>query len=137
MKNMEFHATLENLDSMMEFIMNDVEKLNLESKQKMRIRLACEEALVNIISYAYPKEIGKLQIIHQISVEPKKLWLQIIDEGIPFNPLLKEEPDLALPIEQRKMGGLGVYIFRNIMDTVHYERKEGKNILSFTKDFVD
>ena len=67
------------------------------------------------------------------SSQEGRLHLTILDDGVPYNPLDAPEPDLSLPLEQRPIGGLGVHLMRRLMDSVHYERRDGKNRLEMVK----
>ena len=98
----------------------------------MNIGLAMEEAVANIIFYAYPKNTEG-EIIISACLDNGVLSFRITDTGIPFDPTDKKEADIDLPAEQRRIGGLGIHIVRKIMDTVSYMRTDGKNILTLGK----
>ena len=108
------------------------EKQNFPGKVTMNINLALEEALSNIIYYAFSD--NKKHLINiLLSVENKKLTIKITDDGIPFDPTLQKEPDISLAIEDRPVGGLGILLISKIMDTVKYSREKNLNILTLTK----
>ncbi|NLD48456.1 MAG: ATP-binding protein [Clostridiaceae bacterium] len=134
MKKTKIRAVLENLDEMIDFIIADLNSCVSDKKLVNLIRLSCEEVLVNIISYAYPDSEGDVEIIQEIPGDNGEIFIRFIDDGFPYNPLLNDEPDMDASIENRKIGGLGVYLYKTIMDSVIYERKEGKNILTFIKE---
>ncbi len=96
------------------------------------ILLAVEEAVSNVIKYGYDD-----QHVHTIRVaaeaEEHEVVVEIVDDGKEFNPLQAPAPDLTLPIEQRPVGGLGIYLMRSVMDTVEYRRDGDKNLLTMTK----
>lgn len=97
------------------------------------IELALEEALVNIISYAYPQasEPGNAEVYCWLN--HKDIFnIEIKDSGIPFDSLKKEDPDLTGSIYEREIGGLGIFLIKKFMDDVKYRREQGQNILSFT-----
>ena len=125
-------AELENLELMIRFIKNSAEKRGFSSKEMNRIQLAVEEVLVNIISHAYPDDSGDIEITYYIR-EDKGLVVEVVDWGIPFDPLSVPEPDIEASLEDREIGGLGIHIMRNIMDEVYYERAEHRNILTLVK----
>ena len=125
-------AELRSLELMTRFVRNGAEKHGIGSKDVNRIQLAAEEVLVNIISYAYPDKNGDIQITYEI-MEDKGLVMKVIDWGIPFDPLSVAEPNIEAPIEDRKIGGLGIFIIRNIMDEVSYKREGCQNILTLIK----
>lgn len=99
----------------------------------MNINLVIEEAVSNIIFYAFNDD-DKHEIKISISLENNRLNIKITDDGIPFNPLLQQQPDVTLSAENREVGGLGIFLIAQIMDEVNYERNENKNILTLKKN---
>lgn len=97
------------------------------------IELAVEELLVNIINYAYPEEDGDIEI-HCKVLEDGAICILIIDEGIPFDVSGKEDPDVSIPVEERKIGGLGILLAKEMMDSLEYSRENNKNILRIVKN---
>ena len=96
------------------------------------IHLVTEELVVNVASYAYPD--GADDYLHvEIIRDEGHITLRFRDGGVPFNPLEREAPDTSLPIEERPIGGLGIYLVRQFMDTVEYEYTNGENILTVMK----
>jgi serine/threonine-protein kinase RsbW len=128
-----FAAVLENLEPMLDFITQEAKRLNFDGKKLSQIRLASEEALVNVINYAYPDKGGNIEITCDIE-DNQRLVVVIIDWGISFNPLNMPEPDIKSPVEKRQIGGLGIYLVRSIMDEVNYRREGNQNILTFVKN---
>ena len=99
-----------------------------------KVSIALEEVLINIVSYAY-EDTGNIDIIYELTTDPKKeLNVTIIDEGKEFDPLKKEDPDIADLYKERKIGGLGIFMTKQIMDEVSYLRKDNKNILHLRKN---
>lgn len=130
MAELTVEAKLENLDVVISFLTSTLKSYNICKKNINKIELVCEEVVVNIMKYAYSKSKGSLTLIIDYESKAKNLFIQIIDSGIPFNPLLMEEPDVAMPLEDRKIGGMGIFIIRKTMDEVDYERINGKNVLN-------
>jgi serine/threonine-protein kinase RsbW len=133
-------AKLENLEFMLQFIRNGAEQQGFSKKDVNKIQVAAEEALVNVISYAYPDDGGDVEHAASLLVEircdakgAEGLVIEIIDWGIPFDPLSLPEPDIEAPPEERNIGGLGIHIMRNIMDEVSYKRDGDRNILTLVK----
>jgi len=127
-----FPAQLENLHPMMAFIAESSRKKGFDDKTVEKILLAAEEALVNVISYAYPDSPGDIEII--CSVKDDDMIFVFKDNGVPFNPLEDvEEVDVTAPLEERSIGGLGVFMIKQVMDDVSYQRENDMNILSMTK----
>ncbi len=108
------------------------EKMNLDKSLARQLRLAIEEAVVNVIEYAYsPDTEGSIEI--RIMSDGNRLKVMIIDFGIPFDPTAKEKIDTSLAAEDRQIGGLGIHLVRELMDSINYERIDGKNILTLIK----
>lgn len=108
------------------------EKWKLSSELSMNLNLVIEEALSNIIFYAFTDN-NKHEIKISVSLANKKLIIKITDNGIPFNPLTHQQPDITLPAEKRPVGGLGILLMSQIMDEMHYVRQKNKNILTLYK----
>jgi sigma-B regulation protein RsbU (phosphoserine phosphatase) len=97
-----------------------------------KINLALEEALANVIMYAYP-EGTQGEVTLSMKVEGNAIRMEISDRGVPFNPLQQQqEADLDVPLEERKIGGLGIHLIKEIMDSVAYEFHEERNVLRLT-----
>jgi len=109
--------------------------LGLSSKMLFEITLSIEELFSNIISYGYTDDA-----VHWIKVaishEDEMLVIRLEDDGIPFDPLEAEEPDCECPIEQRKIGNLGIHLTKRFMDDMVYERLENRNILTVKKKII-
>ena len=118
------------------FMKATAEKLGLETSLARQLRLAVEESVVNVISYAYPEGVEGYVTISFLS-DGQTLRIQIIDAGVPFDPTMKEKADTTLSAEERQVGGLGIFLVREMMDTINYERKDDKNILTLTKKIKD
>ena len=128
-------ATMDNLDQMLEFVLSGVTDFKITHNKSVlkKIKLICEEMLVNIINYGYPEETGKIEIIYKTVVEEEKVVIKIIDNGIPFNPIQHKKPNLSASIEERDIGGLGIHIAKKISDHMNYKRSQGQNILILVK----
>ena len=115
------------------FITSATEKLGIEKSLARQLRLAVEEAVVNVIEYAYPA--GKEgDITVKIMSDGNTLRFQIIDAGVLFDPTMKERADTTLSAEDRQIGGLGILLVRELMDSINYERIEGTNVLTLIKN---
>lgn len=132
MPKKSFPAKLEYLTQALVFITDRAKAIGFEDKTINQIKLASEEVLVNIINYAYPDKEGNIEISYILN-DNKSLKIEIVDWGVAFDPLSLPEPDINAPLEDREIGGLGVYLVRNIMDEVNYKREEDRNILTFVK----
>lgn len=98
------------------------------------IHLVVEEIVVNIVDYAYPEGNGYLVVC--INSDGKELTIEFRDHGIPFNPLEQSKPDLDIPLEERSIGGLGIFLTKEMMDNVEYRYEQGENILIIKKNLV-
>lgn len=123
-----FVASLDTIPAMIEFVASTAETFGVHPKRVMHLELAVEEATANICSYAYEIPPGEVTI--KISREPELFRIELIDSGVPFDPMAMETPDLKAELESRQVGGLGVFLIRRMLDDVHYSRNGAKNILS-------
>ncbi|MDH6359105.1 ATP-binding protein [Parabacteroides sp. PF5-9] len=131
----EIHLTneLSQLIKLGDFVHLTAEEFGLDEKLCMRLKLALEEAVTNIIQYGYRNEKNK-EIQVCLKKESNCLFITIIDEGFPFDPTEKEAPDTTSSAEERPIGGLGIYLIKEIMTEVKYTREEGKNVLMMIKN---
>lgn len=107
-------------------------RLNLAPSLAIKLQLALEEAVVNVIDYAYPVEVeGTIEV--RIMSDGHSLKLMITDMGASFDPTVKEKADTSLSVEDRQIGGLGILLMREMMDSINYERIDGKNVLTMIK----
>ncbi|MBR5337816.1 MAG: ATP-binding protein [Lachnospiraceae bacterium] len=109
-----------------------LEEHDCPMKAAMQLTVALEEIFVNIAHYAYPHPPGKMDL--GLECEGNVIRMCFIDSGTPFDPLAKEDPDVTLSVEERGIGGLGIFMVKKTMDDVTYEFKDGKNILTLTKN---
>ena len=117
-----------------EFMKSVLEKLNIEKSLGRQLRLAVEEAVVNVIDYAYlVGQEGEIEV--RMMSDGKTLKTVIIDSGVAFDPTAKEMADTTLSAEDRQIGGLGILLVRELMDSVNYERIDKQNILTLTKKY--
>lgn len=104
-----------------------------DPETQFTLRLVVEELVVNIVNYAYGDGgDGPLRI--ELDSDHKSLTLTIADNGTPFNPLEQATPDTNLSAEERSIGGLGIFLVREMMDTVDYKRVDGANVITATKN---
>jgi anti-sigma regulatory factor (Ser/Thr protein kinase) len=131
-KHFAIENRIEELTSLAEQIDNLAEEWELSPALAMILNLVIEEAISNIIFYAFKDKV-KHEIKISISLENKRLTIIITDNGIPFNPLEQQQPDISLPAGERPVGGLGIFLISQIMDEMNYERNKNENILTLTK----
>ena len=133
MKEKVFSATKDALPEVMAFAEECLESFDCSMKNSMAICVAVEEIFVNIASYAYGEGSGNATLSFGFDEKERLMTLVVSDEGVPFNPLEKAEPDITLSAAEREIGGLGIFITKKTMDKVSYSYEDGKNILTMTK----
>ena len=114
------------------FVDEVCENVGFDMSTTLKLNLAIEEAVVNVMNYAYPAGTkGDVDIDAEANDELLKFVIS--DSGTPFDPTTKGEVDTTLSAEERGIGGLGIHLIRQIMDTINYERVDGKNVLTLSK----
>ena len=134
MKELTIEATPENVDKVIEFIDGMLEEYGCGVKEQMAIDVAVDELFSNIAHYAYNPETGYATVRVDVKNDPLAVEITFIDHGVPYDPLAKADPDTTLSVEDRQIGGLGILIVKKSMDSVNYEYKDGKNILTIKKN---
>lgn len=127
-----FNATITELPDVEKYILDELNKRDFSKRSIDQIILASEEIFINIVKYAYKDNIGQCKIKMSFD-EENTMTCTFEDSGIPFNPLEKKDPDLTVSAKERSVGGLGIYMSKNIMDKIKYEYKNGKNRLTIIK----
>ncbi|MEE3451300.1 MAG: ATP-binding protein [Acutalibacteraceae bacterium] len=133
MKELNIEATPENIDSVIAFVDEQLEEYGCGMKEQMAIDVAVDELFANIAHYAYNPETGYATVRIDVIKEPLSVEITFIDNGIPYDPLAKIDPDTSLSVEDRPIGGMGIFIVKKSMDLVNYEYKDGKNVLTIKK----
>ena len=133
MKELTLAATVENIETVTDFVNEQLEALDCPRKAQMQIDIAIDELFGNIAHYAYASEVGSATVRVEVTERPLAVIVTFIDGGVPYDPLKAADPDIALSAEERQLGGLGIYMVKKTMDEITYEYKDGKNILSIKK----
>jgi sigma-B regulation protein RsbU (phosphoserine phosphatase) len=133
MTNQTFPAKTEALPDILGFVEETLESYGCPMKVQMAVCVAIEEVFVNVAHYAYGDVQGDMTLGIGFDPETRILTFRMTDEGIPFDPLQKPDPDITLSAEDREIGGLGIFITKQAMDTLAYARENGENILTMTK----
>lgn len=124
------------LNRLVLFLEKMEEEWNLPPAVIPPVNLALEEALSNIIFYAFEK--GSVnEITLQFQLKDNEITIILVDQGKPYDPTKKEDPDISLPAEERPIGGLGIFLIRKIMDEVRYSRVGDKNQLTLVKRWAE
>ncbi len=132
MNEITINAAQDNLDQVLGFVEERMQKEDYPVKTILQTALAVEEVFVNIAKYAYTPRSGVATI--RVSALPDRFCIEFSDTGIPYNPLEKKDANITLTAEQRQIGGLGILMTKKLMDEVHYQFSEGKNILTLIKN---
>ena len=126
-------ARLDNLYQLLEFVASCAKQQGAGEERVREIDLVMEELLVNIFNYAYPEGAGEVEIACRID-DAGMLLVEIADGGVPFDILSKGDPDREADIEERPIGGLGIFFVRQLVQDIQYRREGGRNILTLTVD---
>ena len=131
MKKLHFQPIKDKADEIIRAVISTEEVSKCE-KELFALRLVCDELIVNVVSYAYPENVdGYLDV--EIEKTSSEITLRFKDGGKPFNPLERKMPDINAPLEERQIGGLGIFLTIKQMDSVNYEYTNGENVLTVKK----
>jgi anti-sigma regulatory factor (Ser/Thr protein kinase) len=128
LSELKLPADISNLRDFVEFVSRCAEEQGVSPGRITEIGVATEEVLVNICSYAYQDQVGEVKITCLLDDESRFI-IEFEDTGIPFDVDGLDAPDLTDDIAERQVGGLGVFIIKELMDEVKYRREDNKNIL--------
>ena len=128
-----FPAIVDELPEVISFVEETLEGYGCSMKIQTAICIAIEEVFVNVANYAYKGEIGDVRIDINFDDNTRNVTFLVSDKGIPFNPLDKADPDITLSLEEREIGGLGIFITKKTMDEVRYTFENEENILTIIK----
>lgn len=126
-------AEKKNLPKVMDFVCAHLDEADCGAKARMQTEIAVEEIYINVAYYAYKDDKGDVTIRVETDPEDDTVTITFIDQGVPYDPVSKEDPDVSLPMEERQVGGLGIFMVRNLTDDMQYEYRDGKNILTLKK----
>lgn len=128
-ETLQLHNDINEVSLLAEWIEQVSEKLMLPMPAVFQLNLALEEAVVNVMNYAYPGQVG-MPVWLNAEDKGDVIDFTLEDEGIEFDPTQEEEPDLTLSVEERPIGGLGIFLVKNIMTEVSYRRCGNRNVLT-------
>lgn len=132
-RHLELHNDIKQISLLAEFIETIAEEKQLDETLAMNLNLALEEAVTNVILYAYPKDTdGRVDV--DAILKEHSLEFIITDSGVPFDPTAAPEADITLTADERPIGGLGIFMVRKLMDEVHYQHLDDKNVLKMIKN---
>jgi len=126
--NVRLPAKLIHLEQLVDFVANCAQRQGIGPKRVGEIKVAVEEAIVNVINYAYGDGEGDVEVI--CTSENDRFIIKIIDSGLPFDLLSHKDPDISLDVSEREIGGLGIYLIKRLVDHIEYKRKDDNNVLT-------
>ena len=129
----KLEAADDHLAEVQAFLAARLEAADCSPKARMQLIVAAEEIFVNIAHYAYAPERGDVIMRVEVSDEPPAVTVTFIDRGTPYDPLSRADPDVSLSADERKIGGLGIFMAKKFMDAMTYAYRDGCNILTMTK----
>lgn len=127
-----FNPIKDKSSEIIEFLMSSPDIPDDDALQ-FKLRLSIEEAVENVVRYAYDGGIGWLEAGTSLDHDSLILTIELRDAGVPFNPLEREDPDITLSAEDREVGGLGIFLCKQLMDNIEYRYEDGNNVLTMTK----
>jgi len=130
-EELRIDASMENVDRLISILDERLEAVDCPMKAQLQLDVAVEEIFGNICQYAYGQASG--EAIVRMNITEQEANITFIDEGAPFNPLEKEEPDVEMEAMSENVGGLGIFMVKESMDAVTYEYNDGKNHLTIVK----
>lgn len=133
MKEITVDAVIENINVVTDFVDKILDAHDCPVKIKMQIDIAIDEIFSNISRYAYKDGAGRATVRAEVQETPKAVSISFADNGIPYNPLEKADPDITLSAEEREIGGLGIYMVKKKMDEIQYDYSDGRNCLIIKK----
>lgn len=123
-------AVAESLAAFSEFVREGAVAAGIAADEFAKLDLVLEEVLINVARYAYAPGSGEVEVGYLVG--NGTLLVEIVDSGRVFNPLEADPPDLSRGLADRPIGGLGVFLVKNMVKTIDYGRENGRNVLSFT-----
>ena len=133
MQALSILAVPNNLPQVLDFVDKNLISVGCGASVQLQLDVAVEEIFVNIASYAYSTEAGSAVVCVEASPDPASVTITFMDRGVPYNPLENPDPDISLPLRDRKRGGLGIFMAKQYMDDIAYQYKDGQNILTLKK----
>lgn len=133
MKEITVDAMIENMNTVTAFVDDFLDQIACPMKSKIQINIVIDEIFGNICHYAYKDSVGAVTVRVESGNTPKAVFLTFTDNGIPYNPLDTEDPDITSSSEERKIGGLGIYLVKKNMDEMKYEYVNQQNRLWMEK----
>jgi anti-sigma regulatory factor (Ser/Thr protein kinase) len=131
-----YAAEIEQLGVILELVSDTLGRIGVPKECVFKMKLAADEIFTNIANYAYPGGEPEKWAMVELGVSDGLINMTFIDGGVPFNPLAASEPDTSLGLEDRPVGGLGIFIVKSFMDEMSYSRENCRNILTVKKTVI-
>lgn len=130
---LKLDSRIENIEVLTEHVNRELVRIGCAKKTMAQIDIALDELFSNVSHYAYGGSVGNFYFKLEATNDNKTIVMTLEDEGFPFDPLAKEDPDVKLGLAERGIGGLGIFLVKKTMDAMHYARVNGHNVLTITK----
>ena len=134
MQSIVVSAKIEEMNKVTEFVSEILEEHHCSMKARVQIEVGIDEIMSNIIRYAYEGKTG--DILVECDIRDRVAYICCIDSGRPYNPLTKEDPDVTLSVNEREIGGLGIFMVKKSMDDLRYEYRGQHNQLTMMKRII-
>ena len=134
-KELTMDAVIENVTPLTEAVDGMLESMDCPMKVQAQIDIAVDEVFSNIANYAYAPDVGTAVVRIETRREPASITLTFRDWGVRYNPLEKKDPDVSLGLEERQIGGLGIFMVKKSMNKMFYRRRGRQNVLTLVKEF--
>lgn len=125
---LDLKVMMEEIDRVRAFVFSMADEAGLGKLQTHQLHLIVEEAVANVVNYS-----GATMMSLSAWLEGDSIFVSVTDDGVPFDPTQYPSPNLNVPVEERKIGGLGIHYIHKMSDEVTYRREDGKNILTMRK----
>lgn len=130
---LKLDSRIENIDLLTERVNKELVRLGCARKIMAQIDIALDELFSNVSHYAYGGSVGAFYFRLESSEDNSSITMTLEDEGVPFDPLAHEDPDIKQELAERAIGGLGIFLVKKTMDAINYAHKNGRNVLTITK----
>ena len=133
MKELTLPAAKENIPDVIDFVNRELESVGCPMKTEAQIDIAIDELYSNIANYGCDENSGEVTVLLETETDSRTVTITFVDNGRPFDPLSRPDPDVTLKARERKIGGLGIFMTKKTMDEVRYERLGDNNVLTLIK----
>ena len=130
MESLRLPARMESLETFRLFVLEKLEQFSAVQELVFKVELVLEEALTNVVHYAYPEDAGEMEVGCTMD-DQNRFCFCVKDWGIPFDPRQRPDPQMSEDISERQVGGLGIYLIRHLVDELDYQWQGGGNIMTF------